>query len=35
MGRYRDIKVKYNVMQEEEKPAEQAVEAAAEAPAQE
>ena len=35
MGRYRDVKVKYNVKQEEEKPAEQAVETAAEAPAQE
>ena len=35
MGRYRDIKVKYNVMQEEEKPAEQVAEVAAEAPAQE
>ena len=35
MSRYRDVKVKYNVMQEEEKPAEQAAEAAEEAPAQE
>ena len=35
MGRYRDVKVKYNVKQEEEKPAEQAAEAASEAPAQE
>ena len=35
MGRYRDVKVKYNVKQEEEKPAEQAAEAAEEAPAQE
>ena len=34
-GRYRDVKVKYNVKQEEEKPAEQAAEAASEAPAQE
>ena len=34
MGRYRDIKVKYNVMQEEEKPVEPA-EAEAEAPVQE
>ena len=35
MSRYRDIKVKYNFMQEEEKPAETAEAPAAEAPAQE
>ena len=34
MSRYRDIKVKYNVMQEEEKPAETAEATVAEAPVQ-
>ena len=34
MSRYRDIKVKYNVMQEEEKPAETAEAPVAEAPVQ-